>query len=69
MRMPKTLVTAASAVAILLSSPIIFPNTSTTVQAGDLKRDKRLRFIAKKVIAWHVMPLKVENYPAILVHH
>ena len=48
MRMPKTLVTAASAVAILLSSPIIFPNTSTTVQAGDLEEGQKIAFHRKK---------------------
>ena len=48
MRMPKTLVAAASAVAILLSSPIIFSNASTTVQAGDVEDGKKVAFHRKK---------------------
>ena len=48
MRMPKTLVSAVSAVAILLSSPIIFSNASTTVQAGDVEDGKKIAFHRKK---------------------
>ena len=48
MRMPKTLVAAASAVAILLSSPVIFSNASTTVQAGDMEDGKKVAFHRKK---------------------
>ena len=48
MRMPKTLVAAASAVAILLSSPIIFSSASTTVQAGDVQDGKKIAFHRKK---------------------
>ena len=48
MRMPKTFVAAASAVAILLSSPIIFSNASTTVQAGDVEDGKKIAFHRKK---------------------
>jgi len=46
--MPKTLVAAASAVAILLSSPIIFSNASTVVQAGDAEEGKKIAFHRKK---------------------
>lgn len=48
MRMPKTLVAAASAVAILLSSPVIFSNASTTAQAGDVEAGKKVAFHRKK---------------------
>jgi sulfur-oxidizing protein SoxX len=48
--MPKTLVSAASAVAILLSSPIIFSNASTTVQAAGMgmEEGKKIAFHRKK---------------------
>ena len=46
--MPKTLVVAASAVAILLSSPVIFSNASTTAQAGDVEDGKKVAFHRKK---------------------
>jgi len=46
--MPKTLVAAASAVAILLSSPVIFSNASTTAQAGDIETGKKIAFHRKK---------------------
>ena len=49
MRMPKTLVTAASAVAILLSSPVIFSDVSTTAQAaGAIDEGKKIAFHRKK---------------------
>ena len=48
MRMPKTLVTAASAVAILLSSPVIFSDVSTTAQAGAFDEGKKISFHRKK---------------------
>ena len=48
MRMPKLLVSAASAVAILLSSPIVFSNASTTVQANDVEEGKKIAFHRKK---------------------
>jgi len=49
MRMPKTLITAASAVAILLSSPVIFSDVSTAAQAaGAVDEGKKIAFHRKK---------------------
>ena len=49
MRMPKTLITAASAVAILLSSPVIFSDVSTAAQAASATDEgKKIAFHRKK---------------------
>lgn len=48
MRMPKIFVSTASAIAILLSGPIIFSSVSTTAHAGDAEDGKKIAFHRKK---------------------